>query len=29
MDCIPQDPDYAGTHEQLLAKYQKLIAANS
>jgi ferredoxin len=29
VDCIQPDPDYAETHEQLLAKYQKLIVANS
>ena len=27
VDCILQDPDYVETHGQLLAKYEKLVAA--
>ncbi|OOS02468.1 4Fe-4S binding domain-containing protein [Moraxella cuniculi DSM 21768] len=26
VDCIPKDPNYPETQEQLLAKYQKLTA---
>jgi ferredoxin len=28
VDCIPLDPDFAETTEQLLAKYRRLIAEN-
>lgn len=27
VDCIPLDPQHAETREQLLAKYQRLVAA--
>lgn len=26
VECIPKDPDHGETHEQLLAKYQRLVA---
>lgn len=29
VDCIPKDPKHEETHEQLMAKYEKLIAAKA
>ncbi len=28
VDCIPHDPDYPETHDELMAKYKELTAAD-